>query len=135
MPATTTSTTSSLPRSTVTSARTAVFVVFALAGVAFASLASRIADTKVALGLSAGELGLDPLRDVAPGSVTRAAARRAGSATGSAPRAPSTSAWPSAVDGPARRRRGRRRRSSPRWLIAAGLFLIGLGRRASGTSR
>ena len=58
MPATTTPTTSTLPRSTVTSARTAVFVVFALAGLIFASWAARIADTKASLGLSAGELGL-----------------------------------------------------------------------------
>ena len=46
-----------LPRERVTSARTAVFVVFALAGLVFASWAARIADTKVALDLSAGELG------------------------------------------------------------------------------
>lgn len=39
-------------------ARTAVFVVFAIAGVAFATWASRIADIKAALGLSAAELGL-----------------------------------------------------------------------------
>ena len=38
--------------------RNAVFVVFALAGVAFASFASRIADSKAELGLTAGELGL-----------------------------------------------------------------------------
>ncbi len=46
-----------LPRERAVSARTAVFVVFALAGVVFASWAARIADTKAALGLSAGELG------------------------------------------------------------------------------
>jgi MFS family permease len=39
-------------------ARNAVFVMFALAGTTFATFASRIADTKTALGLSAGELGL-----------------------------------------------------------------------------
>ncbi|WP_457255656.1 MFS transporter [Pedococcus sp. P5_B7] len=39
-------------------ARNAVFIVFALAGIAFATFASRIADSKVQLGLSAGELGL-----------------------------------------------------------------------------
>lgn len=39
-------------------ARNAVFVVFALAGIAFATFASRIADSKAQLGLSAGELGL-----------------------------------------------------------------------------
>jgi MFS family permease len=42
----------------VTAARTAVIVVFALAGVAFAAWASRIADAKAALGMTAGELGL-----------------------------------------------------------------------------
>ncbi|MFQ6172974.1 MFS transporter [Oryzobacter sp. R7] len=47
-----------LPRATVTGARTAVFVVFALAGLVFASWASRIADTKSLLGLTLGELGL-----------------------------------------------------------------------------
>lgn len=46
-----------LPRERVVSARTAVFVVFALAGVAFASWASRIADAKSTLDLSAGQLG------------------------------------------------------------------------------
>ena len=43
-----------LPRERVVSARTAVFVVFALAGVAFATWASRIADAKATLGLTAG---------------------------------------------------------------------------------
>ncbi|MGL5909276.1 MAG: hypothetical protein ACRCZP_04685 [Phycicoccus sp.] len=38
-------------------ARAAVLVVFALSGAAFASWAARIADAKVALDLSAGELG------------------------------------------------------------------------------
>jgi MFS family permease len=42
----------------VRTARNAVFVVFALAGVVFSSFASRIADSKAALGLSAGQLGL-----------------------------------------------------------------------------
>ena len=46
-----------LPRERVVSARTAVFVVFALAGVAFASWASRIADAKSALDLTPGQLG------------------------------------------------------------------------------
>ncbi|MGG5260898.1 MFS transporter [Phycicoccus avicenniae] len=53
----------------VRSARTAVFVVFALAGLVFASWAARIADTKVALGLSAGELGATLLA-ASVGSVT-----------------------------------------------------------------
>jgi len=50
-------TTTSLPRDRIVAARTAVFVVFALAGVAFASWASRIADAKAGLGLTAGQLG------------------------------------------------------------------------------
>ena len=47
-----------LPRERVVSARTAVFIVFALAGIAFATWASRIADAKAILGLTAGQLGL-----------------------------------------------------------------------------
>ncbi|MBM6404241.1 MFS transporter [Phycicoccus sp. CSK15P-2] len=50
-------------------ARVAVLVVFALAGVAFASWASRIADLKTTLGLTAGQLGL-VLLAVSLGSVT-----------------------------------------------------------------
>ena len=42
----------------VRTARTAVFAVFALAGIVFSSFASRIADSKASLGLTAGELGL-----------------------------------------------------------------------------
>lgn len=45
-------------RTRVRTARNAVFVVFALAGVVFSSFASRIADSKAELGLSAGQLGL-----------------------------------------------------------------------------
>ncbi len=41
----------------VRSARTAVFLLFTLAGVAFATWASRIPDTKAQLGLGAGQLG------------------------------------------------------------------------------
>ncbi len=47
----------SMPRERLTRARLAVFVVFALAGVVFASWASRIVDTKAALDLTPGELG------------------------------------------------------------------------------
>ncbi|WP_035911079.1 MFS transporter [Knoellia sinensis] len=47
-----------LPREHVARARTAVFVVFTASGVAFASWASRIADVKATLGLSAGQLGM-----------------------------------------------------------------------------
>ncbi|WP_353953260.1 MFS transporter [Knoellia sp. S7-12] len=50
-------TSATLPRERVVSARTAVFVVFALAGIAFASWASRIADAKSTLDLTAGQLG------------------------------------------------------------------------------
>ncbi len=50
-------TTTALTRDRVVAARTAVFVVFALAGVAFATWASRIADAKSGLDLSAGQLG------------------------------------------------------------------------------
>ena len=53
-----TSSSPSLPRERVTSARLAVFVTFTLAGLVFASWAARIADTKESLGLTAGQLGL-----------------------------------------------------------------------------
>ncbi|MGN6609868.1 MAG: MFS transporter [Jatrophihabitans sp.] len=58
-----------LPRATVDRARRSVFVVFALAGIAFASFASRIPDAKAALGLSAGELGA-LLLSISAGSLT-----------------------------------------------------------------
>ena len=58
-----------LSRERVTGARTAVFVTFALAGLVFASWASRIADAKGALDLTAGELGLT-LFAASVGSVT-----------------------------------------------------------------
>jgi fucose permease len=58
-----------LPVVTVRAARRAVFVVFALAGVAFASFASRIPDAKVALHLSAGQLGV-VLLSISAGSLT-----------------------------------------------------------------
>lgn len=45
-------------RNSVLAARNSVFMVFALAGVAFAAFASRIADSKADLDLSAGQLGL-----------------------------------------------------------------------------
>ena len=45
-----------IPRERVTRARTSVFVIFALAGMVFASWASRIADAKDAIGLTAGQL-------------------------------------------------------------------------------
>ncbi len=58
-----------LPREQVARARLAVFGVFALAGVVFASWASRIADTKAALDLTPGELGTTLLA-ASLGSVT-----------------------------------------------------------------
>jgi MFS family permease len=53
----------------VLAARNAVFIVFALSGTTFATFASRIADSKAALGLTAGELGLT-LFAVSAGSLT-----------------------------------------------------------------
>lgn len=50
-------------------ARLSVFVAFALAGLVFASWASRIADAKASLGLSAGELGMT-LFAASVGSIT-----------------------------------------------------------------
>ena len=122
-PTTTPSTTSFTP-ARVTGARTAVFVTFALAGLVFASWASRIADTKAALGLTAGELGLTLLAASA-GSVTglplagrvsdRIGATRA-VALGMAVSLTGLLAVAVVVDA-----RG------PRLAVAAGLFLIGLG--------
>jgi fucose permease len=60
---------STLPREQVARARLAVFAVFALAGIVFASWASRIADTKAALDLTPGELGTTLLA-ASLGSVT-----------------------------------------------------------------
>lgn len=121
MPATTATT---LPRPTVTGARTAVFVVFALAGLVFASWASRIADTKALLGLSAGELGL-VLLAMSAGSVTGLplagrVSNRIGAArtvlSGGAVALVGLLSVAVVVDA-----------QGPRPLLAAGLFLIGLG--------
>ena len=122
-----TDTTSPMPaleRAQVTGARTAVFVVFALAGLVFASWASRIADTKAALGLTAGELGVTLLA-ASVGSVTglplagrvsdRIGATRT-VATGMGVALVGLLAVAVVVDA-----RG------PRLAIAAGLFLLGLG--------
>ena len=73
-------------------------MVFALAGVAFASFASRIADSKAALGLSAGELGLT-LFAASVGSVLTPARSPGGSPTGSGRPGPSVWAWWSASIG------------------------------------
>src|SRR6478735_1641202 len=61
--------TPTIPRERVTRARTAVFLTFTLAGLVFASWASRIADAKESLGLTAGQLGLT-LVAASLGSVT-----------------------------------------------------------------
>lgn len=121
---TTTSSTPTLPRERVLRARTSVFVVFALAGLVFASWASRIADTKAALGLSAGELGLT-LFAASVGSVTglplagrisdRIGASRA-VALGTGVALAGLLVVGLVVDA-----RG------PRLAVAAGLFLVGLG--------
>ena len=60
---------SGLPLDRLRSARLSVFVAFALAGLVFASWASRIADAKASLGLSAGELGMT-LFAASVGSIT-----------------------------------------------------------------
>jgi MFS family permease len=116
--------TPAIARTRVVSARTSVFVVFALAGLVFASWASRIADAKAALGLSAGELGLT-LFAASVGSVTglplagrisdRLGAARAVT-LGMAVSLTGLLAVGLVVDV-----RG------PRVAVAAGLFLIGLG--------
>lgn len=108
----------------VRTARTAVFVVFALAGVVFSSFASRIADSKEALGLSAGQLGLT-LFAASCGSVLalpfagRVADRIGAARTvtiGMAVAAVGLLAVGSAVDA-----------LESRPLMAAGLFLLGMG--------
>src|SRR6478735_9128651 len=116
--------TPTIPRERVTRARTAVFLTFTLAGLVFASWASRIADAKESLGLTAGQLGLT-LVAASLGSVTglplagrisdRIGATRAvglGMAVGLA----GLLTVGVVVDA-----------HGPRWGVAAGLFLIGLG--------
>ncbi|MBM6399069.1 MFS transporter [Phycicoccus sp. MQZ13P-5] len=111
-----------LPR--VRTARTAVFVVFALAGLVFASWAARIADTKVALGLSAGELGATLLA-ASVGSVTglplagRVSGRLGASRTvglGAVVSLVGLLATGAVVDA-----------HGSRYLVMVGLFLVGLG--------
>ncbi len=119
-----TSTSPSIPRERVTSARLAVFVTFSLAGLVFASWASRIADTKHALGLTAGELGLTLLA-ASVGSVVglplagrisdRIGATRA-NALGMGLALSGLLAVGLVVDS-----------HGPRAAVAAGLFFIGLG--------
>lgn len=113
-----------LPRTTVTGARTAVFVVFALAGLVFASWASRIADTKASLGLSAGELGL-VLLAMSAGSVSGLplagrVSERVGAArtvlSGGAVSLAGLLLVAAVVDA-----------EGPRLLLALGLYLLGFG--------
>lgn len=124
MSTSTSTTTPTLHRTTVTRARTAVFVVFALAGLVFASWASRIADTKAALGLTAGELGL-VLLAMSAGSVTGLplagkVSERIGAArtvvSGGAISLVGLLVTATIVD-----------LEGPRPALAVGLFLIGLG--------
>ena len=105
-------------------ARDAVFVVFALAGVAFATFASRIADSKVELGLTAGELGLT-LFAASAGSLTalpsagRIAGRLGASRTielGMGFGFAGLVVIAAAVD-----------LFESRWVMAAGLYLLGMG--------
>ncbi len=113
-----------LPRDRVVTARTAVLVVFALAGLVFASWASRIADTKTALDLTPGELGTTLLA-ASVGSVTglplagRVSDRLGASRTvalGMAVALVGLLAVGAVVGA-----------GGPRIVIAAGLFLLGLG--------
>ena len=118
------SSTPTLPRERVARARTSVFVIFGLAGLVFASWASRIADAKDALGLTAGQLGLT-LFAASVGSVTglplagrindRIGATRA-VALGTGIGLVGLLAVGLVVDA-----------HGPRWAVGAGLFLVGLG--------
>jgi MFS family permease len=121
-PPTTPSTTSATARAV--QARNAVFVVFALAGIAFATFASRIADTKVDLGLTAGELGLT-LFAMSAGSLTalpsagRIAGRLGASRTiqlGMVFGFTGLVVIAAAVD-----------LFESRWVMAVGLYLLGMG--------
>ena len=121
-PPTTPSTTSATARAV--QARNAVFVVFALAGIAFATFASRIADTKVDLGLTAGELGLT-LFAMSAGSLTalpsagRIAGRLGASRTiqlGMVFGFAGLVVIAAAVD-----------LLESRWVMAVGLYLLGMG--------
>ena len=120
----TTTPTPAIPRERVTGARTAVFVTFALAGLVFASWAARIPDARVALHLTPGQLGLT-LFAASLGSVTglplagrisdRIGATRA-VALGMALGLTGLMVVGAVVDA-----------QGPRWGVAAGLFLVGLG--------
>ncbi len=116
--------TPTIPRERVTRARTAVFVIFALAGLVFASWASRIADAKDALG---------PHRRAARAHPVRRERR-----LGHRPAAGRADHRPDRRDPGGRARHGVGLvgllavgvvvdAHGPRWGVAAGLFLVGLG--------
>ena len=111
-------------RPRVVAARNSVFIVFALAGVAFAAFASRIADSKAELGLSAGELGLT-LFAASAGSLTalpsagRVAGRIGAARTilvGMVVGFAGLVILAAAVDV-----------AQSRWLMAVGLYFLGMG--------
>ncbi|MBR7742848.1 MFS transporter [Phycicoccus sp. BSK3Z-2] len=112
------------PRERVVAARTAVFAVFALAGIVFASWASRIADAKLDLDLTPGRLGT-LLLAMSVGSVLglplagRVSERIGAGRTvglGAAVGVVGLLAVGAAVDA-----------GGPLPLVAVGLFLLGLG--------
>ena len=116
--------TASLDRTRVVAARNAVFVVFALAGITFASFAARIPDAKAALGLSAGQLGLT-LFAASAGSLTALpsagrVADRIGAAgsvvTGVVVSFAGLLVVAAGVD-----------LVESRWVMAAGLYFVGIG--------
>ena len=116
--------TASLERPRVVAARNSVFVVFALAGIAFASFAARIPDAKAALGLSAGQLGLT-LFAASAGSLTALpsagrVADRIGAArtvvTGVVVSFAGLLVVAAGVD-----------LAESRWVVAAGLYFVGIG--------
>ncbi|WP_406831456.1 MFS transporter [Pedococcus sp. KACC 23699] len=116
--------TTSLDRTRVVAARNAVFIVFALAGVTFASFAARIADSKAELGLTAGQLGLT-LFAASAGSLTalpsagRVAGRIGAARTvvvGMGLGFAGLLVVAAAVD-----------IAQSRWLMAAGLYFVGMG--------
>ena len=119
-----TPTTPTMAREQVVRARTAVFVVFALAGVVFASWASRIADTKLDLDLTAGRLGLLLLATSVGSVMGLPLAGRVSDriGAGNTVRLGVASALAGlvvtgfAVDA-----------GGPLWVVAVGLYLLGLG--------
>ena len=101
-----------------------MLVVFALAGVAFASWTSRIADAKAELGLSAGQLGVMLLFASAGSLVALPSAGRIVGRFGAARTVQIGIA--SAVVGMVGIGLGVNVAQS-RWVVAAGLFFVGMG--------